>query len=125
MIIMRKELIPTSTQQCYFFFSVYDVCDPQYFTPEVCAQQPQNRLLAGYPYSLGLGLSYPYAIAASHQCGCPLRAGEANLQNIRWNLPALGLAHAVVRLNKITMSHTFYFFNFQIKLVKATDFSIH
>ena len=79
-----------------FFSSVYDVCDPQYFTAEVCAQQPQNRLLAGSPYAFGLG--YPYAIASPLHCGCPLRAGEANLQNIRWNLPELGLAKAVVKV---------------------------
>jgi hypothetical protein len=43
--------------------SVYEVCNPKYFTPEVCAQQPQHLIYAGYPYSFG----YPYAIAAAPQ----------------------------------------------------------
>jgi hypothetical protein len=46
--------------------SVYEVCDPKYFTPEVCAQQPQNLVYAGYPHTFGYpySLGLPYAIAA-------------------------------------------------------------
>ena len=72
------------------------MCDPKYFTPEVCAQQPQNLIYAGYPYAFGFG--YPYAIAAPQHCGCPLRAGEANLQNIQWTLPELGGVKAIVQV---------------------------
>jgi hypothetical protein len=86
-----------------FYFSVYEVCDPKYFTPEVCAQQ--NYVYAGFPYFYsGLGLpysrlGYPYAIAPQN-CGCPLRAGEVNLQNIQWTLPELGGVKAIVKVPK-------------------------
>jgi hypothetical protein len=29
-------------------------------------------------------------------CGCPLRAGEARLQNLKWKLPELGGVKAIV-----------------------------
>ena len=79
------------------------MCDPKYFTPEVCAQQPQNLVYAGYPYAgypYAFGFGYPYAIAAAapQTCGCPLRAGEANLQNIQWKLPELGGVKAIVQV---------------------------
>jgi hypothetical protein len=31
-------------------------------------------------------------------CGCPLRAGEVNLKNLRWTLPDLGAIKAVVKV---------------------------
>ena len=74
-------------------FSVWDVCDPQYFTPEVCAQQ--NYVYSGFPFAYSHGFGYPYAISP-RTCGCPLRAGEVNLQNIHWTLPELGGVKAVV-----------------------------
>jgi hypothetical protein len=74
------------------FFSVYEVCNPKYFTPEVCAQQ--NYVYPSFPY---LYSGYPYNIAPL-TCGCPLRAGEVNLQNIQWTLPELGGVKAIVQV---------------------------
>ena len=76
-----------------FIFSIYEVCDPKYFTPAVCAAQPPVFAYAGFPYT------YPFAAiaAAPQHCGCPLRAGEVNLQNMQWTLPELGGVKAVVQ----------------------------
>ena len=63
--------------------SEYEVCAPEYFTKELCGQYPSWQ-----------------------QCGCPLRAGEVQLKNIKYPLPALGALGAVV-----AVSYIFYISN--------------
>ena len=56
--------------------SEYDVCSPQYFTKELCAQYPSWQ-----------------------PCGCPLKAGEVQLKNIKTPLPDLGVLGPVVAVS--------------------------
>ena len=49
------------------FHSEYEVCNPQYFSKQICNQYPSWQ-----------------------QCGCPLRAGEVHLKNVKYSLPDLG-----------------------------------
>ena len=63
---------------------------------------------AGHPYSFGFGYPYAIAAAAPQTCGCPLRAGEANLQNIQWKLPELGGVKAIVKVNKKYIEQKLY-----------------
>jgi hypothetical protein len=60
-------------------FSEYAVCEPHYFSKELCAQYPSWQ-----------------------QCGCPLRAGEVKLENIKYNLPDLGVLGAVMAVRSFT-----------------------
>ena len=93
---------------------MYEVCDPQYFTAEVCAQQ-NNYYAYNGAYTgaftgayagayTGLTFGFPYAVAAPAAvipgaCGCPLRAGEVNLQNIHWPLSDLGSWKTIVAVS--------------------------
>jgi hypothetical protein len=65
--------------------SVYEVCDPKYFTPEVCAQQPQNLVYARYPYTYG----YPYAFGYPYSLGHPYAIAAPQVKNLA-RFPNLG-----------------------------------
>ena len=59
-----------------FFYSEYDICDSKYFTKEVCAQYPSWQ-----------------------HCGCPWKAGEVHLKNIKYPLPNIGVLAGVVAVS--------------------------
>ena len=61
-----------------FSNSEYEVCSSKYFTKELCAQYPSWQ-----------------------QCGCPLKAGEVHLKNIKTPLPDLGVLGAVVAVSNL------------------------
>ena len=57
-------------------FSEYEVCDPKYFTAQVCSQ-------------------YPFW----QPCGCPLRAGGYALRDVQVALPDIGVLKSVVAVS--------------------------
>ena len=60
----------------FFIYSDYEVCAPQWFTKELCAQFPSWQ-----------------------QCGCPLKAGEVHLKDLQYPLPDLGILGPVVKVH--------------------------
>ncbi len=69
------------------YFSEYAVCEPQYFSAQVCSQ-------------------YPFW----QPCGCPLKAGGYALRDVQVALPDIGVLKSVVAVstfndaNKLLMS---------------------
>jgi hypothetical protein len=65
------------------YFSEYNVCEPQYFTAQVCSQ-------------------YPFW----QPCGCPLKAGGYALRDVQVALPEIGVLKSVVAVSKFDILMT-------------------
>ena len=78
-------LTDTAKKRFSSLYSEYPVCESKYFTQALCGQYPSWQ-----------------------QCGCPLKAGEVNLQNIKYNLPDLGVLGAVMAVRLFYNNLLFY-----------------
>jgi hypothetical protein len=70
-----------------YFYSEYEVCNPHYFSKAICGQYPSWQ-----------------------QCGCPLRAGEVHLKNVKYDLPDLGLLGDVMAVSNLHLAPNFTLF---------------
>jgi hypothetical protein len=68
----------------------------QKFLPQCKSFYSSTKVYTQYKrFNRGTKLKNSFVCNIQH-CGCPLRAGEARLQNLKWKLPELGGVKAIV-----------------------------